>query len=351
VKKAALSALTMVAVLLAGCPGHEDVIVPLVVTDAVKYDGDDPAIWVDQNNASNSLVVVTDKNTDGSLYVFNLDGNEVSGSRVTGLDRPNNVDIEYGLALGGTPVDIAVATERNAHMLRVYQLPDMMPIDNGGLPVFEGEVERDCMGIALYKREDGAIFAIVSRTAGPSGSYLWEYRLEDDGSGKVMATHVRSFGTFSGVKEIESIAVDDVLGYVYYSDEGAGIRKYHANPDATNASVELAFFGQDDFKADSEGISIYTVDETTGYILVSDQQANLFRIYPREGDGGDPGQHTLIKTVALSTLASDGSEVCSQTLSAAFPGGLFVAMSADRHFQYYSWEQIAEAPGLQLLSR
>ena len=41
------------------------------------------------------------------------------------LDRPNNVDIEYGLATPSGPVDIAVVTERLQHRLRVYR--DQIP--------------------------------------------------------------------------------------------------------------------------------------------------------------------------------------------------------------------------------
>ena len=43
---------------------------------------------------------------------------------------------------------------------------------------------------------------------------------------------MRRFGTFSGLGEIEAVAVDDALGYVYYADEGTGIHKWHADPDA-----------------------------------------------------------------------------------------------------------------------
>ncbi|MFY7786627.1 MAG: phytase, partial [Thermoflexibacteraceae bacterium] len=77
------------------------------------------------------------------------------------------------------------------------------------------------MGISLYKNKAGKIYAIVGRKSGPTdGSYLWQYLLEDNGAGQVKATLVRKFGVYSGKKEIESIAVDDELGYVYYSDEG-----------------------------------------------------------------------------------------------------------------------------------
>ena len=71
------------------------------------------------------------------------------------------------------------------------------------------------MGIGLYRRpKDGAIFAIVSPKAGPKTNYLWQYRLDDDGTGRVKATFVRRFGAFSGNGEIEAVAVDDELGYV-----------------------------------------------------------------------------------------------------------------------------------------
>jgi hypothetical protein len=72
---------------------------------------------------------------------------------------------------------------------------------------------------------------------------LWQYRLEDDGQGRVRARKVRAFEAWSGGGEIEAIAVDDALGYVYYADEAVGIRKYRADPDAPGAEVELALFG------------------------------------------------------------------------------------------------------------
>ena len=108
--------------------------------------------------------------------------------------------------------------------IRIFSLPDLEPIDNGGIPVFEGEEQRDPMGLALYTRpSDQKIFAIVGRKSGPSGTYLWQYELS--GNGKFAAAKVvRKFGTYSGKKEIEAIAVDNELGYVYYSDEQVGVR-------------------------------------------------------------------------------------------------------------------------------
>jgi myo-inositol-hexaphosphate 3-phosphohydrolase len=316
---------------------------PVVVTAQVKHDTDDPAIWIHPTDPSKSLIIGTDKNEDGALYVFNLEGKIDEQKTVRGLKRPNNVDIEYGLLLNGVATDIVVTTERLENRVRIFSLPDMKAIDNGGIEVFQNEDLRFPMGIALYKRpSDGSIYAIVGRKEGPTdGTYLWQYQLEDDGTGKVKGTKVREFGLWSGIKEIEAIAVDDALGYVYYSDENVGIRKYHANPDAENANAELALFGTEGFTQDREGISIYQVNDGTGYILISDQEVNKFNIYRREGESGDPHNHQLIKVVDASIIDSDGNEVTNVALNEKFPAGLFVAMSDDKTFQFYSWKDIA----------
>ncbi|TXK46806.1 phytase [Pontibacter qinzhouensis] len=319
------------------------VVKPVVVTDTVRHDTDDPAIWINAANPSESLVLGTDKNEDGALYVFDLEGKIIKDKVVRGLKRPNNVDVAYGFMLNGQPVDIAVVTERMTHKLRIFTLPDMRPIDNGGIEVYEGETDaefRDLMGIAMYTTAAGEIHAIAGRKTGPTdGTYLWQYRLEDNGQGAIKATVVRKFGQYSGQKEIEAIAVDNELGYIYYSDEGIGVRKYYADP--AKGNNELALFATTGFGKDHEGISIYKIDDGTGYILVSDQGNNRFHVFPREGAADNPHQHNLLKMVNTSTLDSDGSDVTSVSLDGKFRNGLFVAMSTDKTFQYYRWEDIA----------
>jgi len=113
---------------------------PVIVTDAVRYDSDDPAIWINKTDPSKSLIIATDKDADGALYVYDLEGKTVKEKVVSNLKRPNNVDVAYGLRLGGKAVDIAVTTERMTHKLRVFSLPDMKPIDQGGLDMFVGEI-------------------------------------------------------------------------------------------------------------------------------------------------------------------------------------------------------------------
>ncbi len=321
-------------------PIRKDAVKPTVVTEALPHDTDDPAIWINPNDPAKSLIIGTDKDTDGGLYAFDLNGKIIAKSEV--LKRPNNVDIAYGLVIDGKKVDVAVTTERESNKMRIFSLPDLKPIDNGGIAVFDGELERDPMGIALYTRaSDNAVFAIVGRKSGPSGTYLWQYQLTNAGNGKAGANVVRKFGQYSGKKEIEAIAVDNELGVVYYCDEQFGIRKYKADP-ALNDNSESALFGRNHFKADNEGIAIYKTTPTTGYILVSNQQANTFLVYPREGVNGNTNEYPLLAEIPTSTIECDGADVISINLGGQFKNGLFVAMSNGMTFHYYAWDLIQQ---------
>ncbi|HAP62316.1 MAG TPA: 3-phytase, partial [Cytophagales bacterium] len=209
-------------------------VAPLHVTDAVRFDSDDPAIWIHPTDLSQSIIIGTDKiEEEGGLYAFDLQGKMDTVRMVEGLDRPNNVDIAYGMVVGTDTVDIAVLTERGPNRLRVFSVPDLQPLDGGiGIPVFEDDEHRATMGVALYTRPvDGAIFAVVSRKENPDNDndYLYQYRLSG-AEGTVTGTLVRKFGEIAPGSEIEAIAVDNALGYIYYSDEGFGIRKYYADP-------------------------------------------------------------------------------------------------------------------------
>src|SRR5688572_2875564 len=211
----------LIASVIAGCQSKQETtavnqadtikIKPFLVTEKVANDSDDPAIWINPTDSSKSLIIGTDKGGDageGGLFAFDLSGKIVKSVRP--LKRPNNVDVAYQLLVGTQLVDIAVCTERYTNSIRVFSLPALEAIDNGGIPVFEGELDslRDPMGVALYTNPvDKKIYAIVGRKTGPTdGTYLWQYRLEADAKGIVKGVLVRKFGYYSGKQEIESIA-------------------------------------------------------------------------------------------------------------------------------------------------
>jgi 3-phytase len=299
---------------------------------------------------------------DGALAVFGLDGK--LRQLLKGPDRPNNIDVEYGFRLGGRTVDIAVVTERLKRQLRVFRIDpaDGRLSDLGGIPILEdqqGEAGAP-MGIGLYRRKrDDAIFAIVAPKEGPRDGYLWQYRLFDAGAGRIGATFVRRFGKFSATtvreeNEIEAVAVDDELGYVYYADEADGIHKWHADPDHPDAGRELAHFGRTGFRGDREGIAIYALAGGTGYIVGTDQldEDSEYHVYPREGTPQNPHDHSReIVTVRGGADATDGLEISARALGPGLPNGVMIAMnSGPRNFLVFRWQDVATAvePNLRL---
>jgi 3-phytase len=266
-------------------------VAPVLDTAAGPHDPDDPAIWGSSTDAGRSLILGTDKQEEsGGLYVFGLDGR--LRQAITPLNRPNNVDVEYGFTAGSERIDIAVLTERMQRRLRIFRIPadggPLVDLAPSGLPVLAGQEGEagEPMGIALYRRpRDGAVFAIVSPKTGGATDYLWQYRLGSSGS-TITATLVRRFGSFSGMGpapdepgEIEAVAVDDELGYVYYSDERFGIHKWHADPEAPGAAVEIALFGTDGYLGDREGLAVFSRADGTGYLVSSDQVEGGSRLH------------------------------------------------------------------------
>ncbi len=313
----------------------KDQILPNVVTMPVRYDTDDPAIWINHEHPDQSIVFGTDKDSDGAIYAFDLEGKVIEDKVIRNVKRPNNVDIEYGFDLGGNEVDILVFTEREAQRIRIFSVPDMVPLDNGGISVFEGESGESAlpMGVGLYKDPvTGSIHAILSRKHGPMDqTYLWQYLIQPDGE-SVSCVLKRKFGAFSGEKEIEAVAVDDAAGYVYYADEGVGIRKYHADP--AKGDAELALFGTEGFKEDMEGIGILTLSGQVGYIFISDQQAGAVRIYSREAP------HLFVKSINYKARGTDGIDISGHSFGDRFPNGFLIAMSEDKTFHYYSLDKL-----------
>ncbi len=304
-------------------------VAPFRETPPEPHQTDDPAIWINPRDPSDVLIFGTIKmaSPQGAIAVYRPDGARLMA--IEGVDRPNNIDVAYGLKLGRRSIDIAVATERNKTRLRVFEiLPGKGLKDLAALPVFEGQSgpAAQPMGIALYRRpSDQAIFAIVSRKSGPSGSYLWQYRL-DTSAGVLRAVKVRAFGLFSGTKEIEAVAVDSVHGFVYYSDEGAGIRKYHADPSHPEAARELALFAQTGWKGDREGIAIHG-----DYIIATDQQhpVSEFHVFARDS----------LRELGVFRVGSDTTDGIDIA-----PNGLFVAMNDSRHnFILANWTNIRVA--------
>jgi len=328
-KKAAISKETAQA---------SDTLDPVFITEQVPFDTDDPAIWFKADAPDSSLIIGTDKHENGGLYVFDMQG-KILRDKYVPLKRPNNVDLRQDMLLTGSDRvwTVVAASERLTSNLRLFSFPEMTPLDGGGIPMFEGESGedfRDLMGVSLfYDQTNQRAYVIMGRKNGPTDrTYLWQYEIEPQGDTALTARFVRKFGNFSGLKEIEAIVVDDRNGFVYYSDEGVGTRKYYASPERGNE--ELALIPADHVKDDNEGLAVYPTGDSSGYLFQSDQQAQRLLIYDRKFP------HNLIDSLPYRALETDGIDIYPNAIGARFPKGILVAMSDDKRFHVYDIQAI-----------
>lgn len=318
---------------------------PKVSTSAVKDDADDPAIWIHPTDPGKSVIIGTDKGNAGALHVWDMAGQEIQ--RVP-LGRPNNVDVRYGMLVGGQLIDIAVTNLRsNPKQIKVFKinpndgtLTDITT--NGGILTPELD---DPYGICLYKRPtDGAMFVIESTQSGANKSSLHQYRLQDDGTGKVKGTYVRAIGNGVIKDYVEGLVADDELGYVYASDEPHAIRKFYADPARGDNNQIVAFATGDGIDGDREGLGIYKCPGGKGYLVASSQGNSTVKIYRREGEAGDPHKHTLLTTInTIGSSQTDGLDITNLPTSATFSKGFLVKHhSSGKQFVLYAWEDIAQ---------
>lgn len=303
--------------------------VPVLYTSPVSTDPDDPAIWRNRKLPSQSRVIVTDKTSApaGSVYVFDLQGRQVQ--RIANVDRPNNVDVEYGFRAGTATWDIAVATERNRRRLRIFRIrpADGKLVDVSGetgvFPDGTGD-QRAPMGISMYRKQNGEISALVSRKEHTGRDVIAEYALVFRG-GRVDTRLKRYLGHAKG--EVEALLVDDEQGKLYYAEEAVGYYRVDLNTGQNDL-----LFGTEKYDADREGIALYRTGKQTGWLVTTEQRPNStrYRLYRRE----NPSQLERIFTSTLDD--TDGIEITSESLGPRFPHGLFVAMnSGSKNFAYF----------------
>jgi 3-phytase len=321
-----------------------------VETEPVRTYGDaadDPAIWVHPTDPSQSLIIGTQKKR--GINIYDLTGKELQ-SLPDG--RMNNADIRYGFDLGGTTVDVLTASNRSNDSIAIYAIdPASRSLRNIAVEAIDSGMS-DPYGQCMYRNADsGDIFVIVNDSSG----LVRQWRLEASSGEYVTATVVREFKLDS---QTEGCVADDETGALYIGQEDFGIWKYSADPEAGDERVLVDTVDGGNLTADVEGMAIYYGPGETGYLVVSNQGADNFAVYRRDGDNDFIGHFHIVANELLGidgVSETDGIDVTSASLGAAFPGGVFVAQDGRnitpderQNFKLVPWKRIAEAMGLEI---
>jgi len=263
-----------------------------------RADADDPAIYVNSQDPSKSIILTAVKNA--GLRVYDLTGKLLQEIN-PGSIRYNNIDLQYGFTLGGQKIDIAVASDRQNDKLVIFKIN---PQGTGGnylenitdssvTTLFQGlpfvapysSSSRSAYGITIYRSlatKDYYVFASRRQTGDVA-----QFKLIDKGNGKVGYERVREFtipapSDSTRSAQTEGMVADQEMGFVYIGQEDVGIWKFDAEPNGSNVGKlvdKVKFEGGQNLTDDAEGLTIYYGKNGTGYLLASSQGDNSFAVY------------------------------------------------------------------------
>lgn len=307
-----------------------------------RQETDDPAIWIHPTDPSKSFMVLSDKYT--GIFVFDFSGNQIQRLQSSdwGLSgRVNNIDLRKGFNLGGQQVDVVAGNFRDAGKLGMAKVNPNWSSTVKPLEVIPGTpaISATSYGFTLYKRKsDGQLFVFDQPKA---SAPIKQWKI-DGSTGTITTTFVRDVTTM-GVAE--GYVADDELGHVYFTEEGVGIHKFNADPNNPVKTELNKFADGADTKPDREGLALYSCNDGSGYLVLSNQGFSNFKIYNRQGN------NELVKTViADKSKGTDGLDVSAYS-APGFPNGFAVIQNdastvggaTTMSYYIYDWASIAQS--------
>jgi 3-phytase len=287
---------------------------------------DDPAVWVNPLDASNSLILGTNK--DVGVYVYGLDGSEKQRLPV-GLS--NNIDLRGNLA---------VASNDGVNALSWFRIdPNTAHVTH----VSDTKLERvEPYGVCIGT-PGGALQTAVTFKDGNID--IW--RTNDGGMGPVTISGPRTLKLSS---QLEGCVFDDEANRLFVGEENVGLWVIDL---ATGAPTQIDSVNSGTgLIADVEGVSLYIGAGEAGYLVVSAQSKDRFVIYDRKPPHANLGVITVGPNANGSVDAvshTDGLDVSSAALP-GFPKGVLVVQDdanpvseIDQNFKIVDWRDIEKA--------
>lgn len=331
-------ALLLLSVILGGCDaqfkGKIITVQARAETAPVHHDddaADDPAIWINEDSPSDSLILGTDK--QGGLQIFDLYGNEIS---YLAVGRLNNVDLRLN------PYDdsntIVVASQREPSRLVIFLLAH-----NQVSVKFEvaHDVELpEPYGICATVLDD-TFYAVLNDKNGSFHQYeitpTYELKL------------VRNWATAT---QPEGCVVDDDTRTLYIGEEEVGIWSLSAQPEDPSELVSVAKVGENRLAADVEGLTLYHGKATT-YLIASSQGNSSYAVFDTT-DNSYQGSFKVGESRRFDAT-SDTDGIAASTLAIrGMEEGFMVVQDdentkprANQNFKIISWTDIRINLGLE----
>lgn len=267
-----------------------------------------------------------------------------AGTQAGRFLRPNGIFVHDNLVF---------VVERDNHRVQVLSLPSLRT-----LATFGAEQLRQPYGLWVHEIAPGQLEVLVTdaymvgedadgdEIVPPLGELdrrVHRYRLEL-ADGAMSARHAGAFGATDEAGAIripESIWGDPDNDRLLIAEEditaGTALRVYDMGGEFQGRTI-----GLDDFKAQAEGIALWTCPDGSGYWLATDQfkDRSVFHVYDRQSL-----QH--LGAFAGETVANTDGVWLHQASTSAFPAGAFYAVHDDMAASAFDWRDVAAALDLR----
>ncbi|MDX1361294.1 MAG: phytase, partial [Pseudoalteromonas tetraodonis] len=298
---------------------------------------DDPAIWINEQDAKNSLILGTDKRR--GLMVYDLAGNKVQSLNI---GRLNNVDVRQHQGINNETHTWITASNRTLNSISVFTVDS----DNQVNHVTEIATNLpEIYGMCMYSSESG-YYVFVNDKSG----LFQQYKLTGEQS-NLSGELVREFTLPS---QPEGCSADDNRGQLFAGEEDAGIWYIGAEPTAGNKAVKLQSVNEQ-LVADVEGMEIYHANDAR-YLVVSSQGDNSYVLY-KISDDKEPTLSFAGKFNVIANLdkgidgvgETDGLTVTATALP-GYPEGMLIVQDGynrmplqPQNFKIIDWREVKKA--------
>ncbi|HTQ40536.1 MAG TPA: phytase [Pirellulales bacterium] len=301
------------------------------------------AIWVNPLDAAESRVIITNQSRGIEVH-------DLAGYLLKHLDegfQTDSIIILHGFPLAGKPIDLVLATYPDERVSGVKmwciqaEKAKLKPLDSDQFVVPDNPEPH---GIAAYhSRKTDKFYVFVSSKEGE----IDQLELTSDKNGKVTATPVCHFSVPS---KTHGCIADEERGVVYFSEEKAGVWRFNAEPEAGKQGAKVISVGEHGLIPDVEGIGLYSLPGSKGYLVVVGQGKKTDRSRVNVYDRQD---YHFVGAIIPSAADGNGVEFASAVAVTSaplpeFPEGLLLIRdhinpNASEDFKYYSWADCAKA--------
>ncbi len=295
---------------------------------------DDPAIWRNAANPSQSLIVATDKKA--GLYVYGLDGAVRSFLEV---GQVNNVD----LATLPDGTILVAASDRNdpatAHIVTATLDPVTGELAlRRRFPVGAGEGYGFCMSVDAQ----GEFIHFYSPLKN-GDIYLTTASISAGLDAGTTSTMLHSLPS-----QPEGCVFDSRTDRLYVGEEVGGIwvLDFETDERALVAPVDNRYL-----VADVEGLALAPEGDDGGYLVASSQGDNAYAVFALP-DMTPVGRFAIAEGTFGSTQETDGIDLKLGDFGPDYPHGLFVAQDGinspnAQNFKLVSWSDVLDSLGLR----